>query len=236
MLTIEDVTLSYGPIEAVRGVSFEVGEGAIIALLGRNGAGKTTTLSGIAGLNHPQKGTIAFGGRVISQLTPSKISRLGVAFVPEGRGVFGQLTVWENVAVAAYGHGMTIRRARTEIERAMSAFPVLLERTAQRAGSLSGGEQQMLAVARALVSHPKLLLVDEPGLGLAPIVVGALYKEFARLNADEGISILLVEQYVDLALRTAERAYVMEKGQIVTETVCGGDLSAASELVAAHIG
>ncbi len=235
MLTLENVTLNYGQIEAVRGLTMEVREAQVVALLGRNGAGKTTTLSGIAGLNRPRTGSIRFDGHVISEMSPSDISRLGVAFVPEGRGVFAHLTVWENIAVAAYGHGMSHRTARKEIERALEAFPAIADRKNQRAGSMSGGEQQMLVVARALVSHPRLLLIDEPGLGLAPIIVGLLYREFARLNAEEGISILLVEQYVDLALRTAEYAYVMEKGEVVAQTGCGAGLPEAHQLVASHI-
>jgi branched-chain amino acid transport system ATP-binding protein len=235
MLQLDNVTLAYGPIEAVRGLSIEVDDGQLIALLGRNGAGKTTTLNGIVGLNHPKSGTIVYDGVKISSDSPGEVSRRGIAYVPEGRGVFGSLTVLENMQTAAYGHGMRRRTAMAEIKSAIGYFPAIEDRLGQRAGSLSGGEQQMLAIARALVSHPKLLLVDEPGLGLAPIIVGELYRQFNRLNADEGVSILLVEQYVDLALRTASYAYVMEKGELAFETKCGPDQPSVNDVVSAYI-
>jgi branched-chain amino acid transport system ATP-binding protein len=235
-LVVEGVSLAYGQIQAVRGASLEVGEAQIVALLGRNGAGKTTTLSGIAGLLRPQAGTIRFGGRVISTSSPSDIARYGIGYVPEGRGIFGGLTVRENLAVPAYARGLKHRTAHAEIIRAIGYFPALEDRLEQRAGTLSGGQQQMLAVARALVVRPRLLLLDEPGLGLAPIIVGELYQQFVRLRDEDGMSILLVEQYVDLALRTASYAYVMEKGEVSLGSRSGTEsLASDRELIASRI-
>jgi len=214
MLILEDVSLAYGPIRAVRGLSLAVPDGKTVALLGRNGAGKTTTLTGIMGLLKPVQGSIVFDGRPLNALSPSEILHLGVAYVPEGRGIFGALSVRDNMACAAYGAGLSGRAARDELARRTSMFPVLENRMHQKAGSLSGGEQQMLAIARALVSRPKLLLVDEPALGLAPIIVTSLYEQLARIVREEGVSILLVEQYVHLALRSADTAFVLEKGEL----------------------
>jgi branched-chain amino acid transport system ATP-binding protein len=187
-------------------------------------------------LIRPTRGRVLLDGKDLLKSSVATISRCGVAFVPEGRGVFAGMSVWENIAAAAYAQGRDRRWVKGEIERYLHIFPILAERKTQRAGSLSGGEQQMLAVVRALINRPRVLLIDEPGLGLAPIIITQLYKELARLNADDGLSILLVEQYVDLALKTAHRAYVMEKGQIVAETKCGqDDYAVARDLVAGHV-
>jgi branched-chain amino acid transport system ATP-binding protein len=218
MLEIEQLSVAYGEIEAVSRLDLTVPDGEIVALLGRNGAGKTTTLKSIIGLIGVKRGSVVYNGVKLNGLNSAQIAARGVAYVPEGRGIFAGMTVWENMAAAAYGAGMKRREAATQIERRMELFPILVTRTGQRAGTMSGGEQQMLAVARSLVARPSLLLLDEPGLGLAPIIVQELYRHFVRLNREEGLSILLVEQYVDLALRTASRATVMEKGRMVYET------------------
>ena len=234
MLDVTDLSMAYGPIEVVHNLSLTVGDGEIVTILGRNGAGKTTTLNGIAGIVKPKSGQISLDGKSLAKQKVSGIARLGVAYVPEGRGVFPTLTVWENLASAAYGHGLGRRAAATEIKRAAAYFPVLEERMKQRAGTMSGGEQQMLALARALVSRPRLLLIDEPGLGLAPVLVSRLYENLVQLNQD-GLSILLVEQYVDLAINTAKRAYVLEKGRVAHEGACEA-IKASKELVSAYIG
>jgi branched-chain amino acid transport system ATP-binding protein len=234
MLEVSNLVVSYGPIEVVHKLNLTVEEGEIVAILGRNGAGKSSTLNGIVGVVKPVSGDIAINGKSLRRASVGQISRSGVAYVPEGRGVLPGLTVWENLAVAAYGHGQTRRSTKVEIKRAASLFPALEPRMKQRAGTLSGGEQQMLVIARALIAKPKLLLVDEPGLGLSPIVVSMLYDLFVKLNQDEGLSILLVEQYVGIALRTARRAYVLEKGTTVHEGKCE-DLRDA-EIVSAYVG
>jgi branched-chain amino acid transport system ATP-binding protein len=234
VLEVEDLSMSYGPIDVVHNLCLTVNAGEIVTILGRNGAGKTTTLNGITGVVKPKGGTITLDGRVLSKQKVSDIARLGVAYVPEGRGVFPGLTVWENLASAAYGHGLKRRAATAEITRAASYFPALESRMKQRAGTMSGGEQQMLALARALVSSPRLLLIDEPGLGLSPILVSKLYEHLVRLNK-EGLSILLVEQYVDLAINTASRAYVLEKGRVAHQGACE-DIKKSNELVSAYIG
>ena len=234
MLEVSDLSMAYGPIEVVHNLCLTVGDGEIVTILGRNGAGKTTTLNGIAGIVKPKSGHVSLDGKSLAKQKVSGIARLGVAYVPEGRGVFPTLTVWENLASAAYGHGLGRRAAASEIKRAAAYFPVLEERMKQRAGTMSGGEQQMLALARALVSRPRLLLIDEPGLGLAPVLVSRLYENLVQLNKD-GLSILLVEQYVDLAINTAKRAYVLEKGRVADEGACEA-IKASKELVSAYIG
>jgi branched-chain amino acid transport system ATP-binding protein len=226
--------MAYGPIEVVHDLCLTVAEGEIVTILGRNGAGKTTTLNGIAGVVKPKSGQISIDGKPLAKQKVSDIARLGVGYVPEGRGVFPTLTVSENLLSAAYGHGLKRKAALAETKRAAAYFPVLEERLKQRAGTMSGGEQQMLAVARALVSRPRLLLIDEPGLGLSPILVSRLYEHLVLLNK-EGLSILLVEQYVDLAINTATRAYVLEKGRVAHQGACG-EIKASKELVSAYIG
>jgi branched-chain amino acid transport system ATP-binding protein len=234
VLEVRGLSMAYGPIEVVHDLSLTVGDGEIVTILGRNGAGKTTTLNGIAGIVKPKGGDVSLDGKSLAKQKVSGIARLGVAYVPEGRGVFPTLTVWENLASAAYGHGLGRSAAATEIRRAAAYFPVLEERMKQRAGTMSGGEQQMLALARALVSRPRLLLIDEPGLGLAPLLVSRLYENLVQLNRD-GLSILLVEQYVDLAINTANRAYVLEKGRVAHEGACEA-IKESKELVSAYIG
>lgn len=235
MLEVSGLTMAYGPISVVEDLHLEVGDGAIVAVVGRNGAGKSTTLNGITGVVRPLAGRITFQGKDLVGRSVSNIARRGIAYVPEGRGVLPGLSVLENLETAAFGHGLSRRAARIEISRAIGHFPVLESRVKQRAGSLSGGEQQMLAVSRALVSRPKLLLVDEPGIGLSPLLVSLLYESLVALNADEGLSVLLVEQYVHLALSHAHYAYVLEKGRVVLEGNAQ-DVSTSPELEKAYVG
>jgi len=235
LLELDQVSFNYGPITAVRDLSLDVEEGKIVALLGRNGAGKSTTLSGIAGLLKPRTGKISFEGNPLPRSQVSRVARMGVAYVPEGRGVLGGLTVEENLNAAAFGHGLDRREARIEIDRVLEHFPAISSRMNQRAGTMSGGEQQMMVLMRATLTRPRLLLVDEPGLGLAPIIVRAVYDQLIELNRDEGLSVLLVEQYVELAVETADQVYVLQKGELVHSGPCS-DVEATTDLVATYVG
>ena len=210
LLELEDVEARYGPVHALHGVSLSVEEGSVVAVLGPNGAGKTTTLRAISGTVR-RSGGIAFAGRPIGRLGPDAVARLGVAHVPEGRGTFSELTVWENLRLGGY-----TRRGSFEAElgRVFSYFPWLSERRRQQAGTLSGGEQQMLALARAFVHRPRLLLLDEPSLGLAPVLVAELFRIVRELNEREGLTVLVVEQNVHLALQAANAGYVLEAGRV----------------------
>ena len=210
LLEVADLDVHYGAIQALRGVSLRVEEGQVVTLVGSNGAGKTTTLRAISGLVRPSRGTIAFAGRRIEGHKPESIVRLGMAHAPEGRGVFPQLTVRDNLELGAYVRKDDLTK---DLERAFARFPRLKERERQLAGTLSGGEQQMLAVARALMSRPKLLLLDEPSLGLAPQIVQQIFAIIRELN-QEGMTILLVEQNALMALRTAHVGYVLETGGV----------------------
>ena len=212
LLEVADLTASYGQIRALHGVDLAVGEGQVVALLGPNGAGKTTTLRAISGMVRTT-GRIAFRGRDLTGLATEKVTRLGIAHVPEGRGTFSGLTVAENLQLGAYGRkGPEVAR---DIDRWYEIFPRLADRREQPAGSLSGGEQQMLAVARALLSRPTLLLLDEPSLGLAPLVVREVFEVLARIRAEQGTGMLLVEQNAALALELADAAYVLAAGRTV---------------------
>jgi len=235
LLELDQVSFNYGPITAVRDLSLKIDEGQIVALLGRNGAGKSTTLSGIAGLLKPRAGTISFEDQVLGRAHVSRIANMGIAYVPEGRGVLGGMTVEENLNAAAYGHGLDRRRARAEIARVVEHFPAIASRMNQRAGTLSGGEQQMMVLMRATLTRPRLLLVDEPGLGLAPIIVRAVYDQLIELNRDEGLSVLLVEQYVELAIETADHVYVLQKGELVHSGPCT-DVDGTTATVASFVG
>ncbi|MDR5693702.1 MAG: ABC transporter ATP-binding protein [Armatimonadota bacterium] len=218
LLRVSNVeTAYYGRLLVLRGVSLEVAEGQIVALLGSNGAGKTTLLRTIMGMipNQPQKGTVEFLGRRINGWDPEDIARLGLAYVPEGRGIFPELTVRENLLLGAYARNDT-RAIQEDLDRVYGKFPVLRERSRQLAGTLSGGEQQMLAIARALLMRPKLLMLDEPSLGLAPLVVREIFRIIEEVHR-EGTTILLVEQNARLALNLAHYGYVMETGRIVLE-------------------
>jgi branched-chain amino acid transport system ATP-binding protein len=211
LLELEDVEARYGPVHALHGISLVVEEGAVVAVLGPNGAGKTTTLRAISGTVR-RSGRIAFAGRPLDRLGPDGVARLGVAHVPEGRGTFSELTVWENLKLGAYTRRGSID---SELERVFTYFPWLWERRRQEAGTLSGGEQQMLALARAFVLRPRLLLLDEPSLGLAPVLVAELFRIVRELNEDEGLTVLVVEQNAHLALQAAHAGYVLEAGRVV---------------------
>jgi branched-chain amino acid transport system ATP-binding protein len=211
LLALEKVEVHYGGIRAVKGIDLVVGQGELVCLIGANGAGKTTTLRAITGLAHAT-GRIAYDGRDIAGGRPHEIARAGIALVPEGRGVFPQLTIEENLAMGAYTR--TDRDGiAADTERVFTLFPRLKERRRQTAGTMSGGEQQMLAIGRALMSRPRLLLLDEPSMGLAPIMVEKIF-EVIRLIAAEGVTMLLVEQNARLALEASRRAYVLESGQV----------------------
>jgi len=213
LLRIEDLTASYGAVRALHGVDLEVGEGQVVALLGPNGAGKTTTLRAVCGMVRTG-GRIALGGCDLTGLSTEKVVRLGVAHVPEGRGTFAGLTVEENLRLGGYGR-RDAPALRSDVDSWYEVFPRLAERRKQAAGSLSGGEQQMLAIARALLSRPVLLLLDEPSLGLAPRVTRELFAVLGRVKAEQGTSMLLVEQNATLALELADTAYVLEAGRTV---------------------
>jgi branched-chain amino acid transport system ATP-binding protein len=212
LLELGDVVASYGDIEALHGVSLTVGEGEVVAVLGPNGAGKTTMLRAVSGTVR-KTGEVVFDGRKVDRRAPEQIARLGVAHVPEGRGIYTQLSVRDNLRMGAYS-----RRdrggVRRDFERVVGYFPWLERRGGQKAGTLSGGEQQMLAIARAVMSRPRLLLLDEPSLGLAPIVSREIFRIVRALNEDEGVSVLLVEQNARAALEIASSAYVLEAGRV----------------------
>ena len=212
LLTIEQLHAGYGPIEVLKGISIEVNEGEIVTIIGANGAGKTTTLMTVSGAIKARAGRIVWSGREIQNLPPHEIVRLGLCQSPEGRKIFPRLTVLENLELGAYTRHDKAG-IQKDIDHAYELFPILCERKAQLGGTLSGGEQQMLAVARALMGRPKLLLLDEPSLGLAPLIVLKIFDVIRRLNA-EGMSVLLVEQNARLALKLAHRGYVMETGSI----------------------
>jgi len=219
LLEVSGLDVHYGAIHALRGVSLRVDEGEIVTLVGSNGAGKSTTLRAISGLVPPSAGTIRYGGRPIQGKAPHEIVALGVAQAPEGRGIFANLTVEENLKVGAYARRESWRDLEGERARALAQFPQIGERLAQRAGTLSGGEQQMLAIARALLARPRLLLLDEPSLGLAPQIVQTIFRIIREINA-AGTTILLVEQNAHMALHTAHRGYVLETGRVVLEDTC----------------
>jgi len=213
LLELDGVEARYGQVAALHGVSLAVGEGEVVAVLGGNGAGKTTTLRAISGVVS-SSGEIRFGGERIARPAPERVARLGIAHVPEGRGIFGELTVRENLRLGAY-----LRRDGFAEDYASirGYFPWLEERGDQQAGTLSGGEQQMLALARALIARPRLLLLDEPSLGLAPMVTREIFRIVGELNEKEGLAVLVVEQNAKLALRSSSRAYVLEVGRVALE-------------------
>jgi len=215
LLELRSVEARYGPIKALHGVSLTVSDGEIVALLGANGAGKTTTLRAVSGTVR-SSGEIVFAGKQIARGKPDAVARAGIAHVPEGRGLFTQLSVWENLRMGAYVRGER-RTLRKEVPRVVKYFPWLERRRNQQAGTLSGGEQQMLALARALVGRPRLLMLDEPSLGLAPTVVQEIFRIVKELNADDGLAVLVVEQNANVALIAAARAYVLEVGRVAIE-------------------
>ena len=212
MLKVHDLDVHYGAVQALHGVSLEVNAGEIVSLIGANGAGKSTVLRTLSGLVRPSRGTITFAGQSISGAKPHTLVRRGIAHAPEGRGIFANLTVDENLSLGAYTRNDSA--IRDDREKALDLFPRLRERLAQLAGTMSGGEQQMLAIARALLARPKLLLLDEPSLGLAPLVVRTIFDVIRTINA-AGTTIILVEQNAHMALAAAHRAYVLEVGRVV---------------------
>lgn len=233
LLEIKNIEVYYGVINALKGISLEVNEGEIVTLIGANGAGKTTTMNSIMGFIHPRSGEILFEGRNIVGMPTHKIMRAGLTQVPEGRRVFSELNVYENLMMGAYT-GKDRAQTKRDLENIYSLFPRLEERKTQMAGMLSGGEQQMLAMGRALMSHPKLLMLDEPSMGLAPILVSQVFDMIKHLN-DTGTTILLVEQNAEKALAIADRAYVMETGSI-TLSGTGAELAASEKVREAYLG
>jgi len=219
MLRVTDVSAAYGPIQALHDVSLEVPEGGIVTLLGANGAGKSTTLRTVCGLMHPTSGTIEFSGRRIDRMAPESIVSLGISHVPENRQLFAELTVMENLRLGHWG-----RRDRDGIKEDMDQvfqyFPILNQRQKQVAGTLSGGEQQMLAIGRGLMARPRLLLLDEPSLGLAPLVTREIFQIIKTINEKQKVTILLVEQNANLAMEIAQHGYVLETGRVVLSDSC----------------
>jgi len=233
LLKLDGVTSGYGPIVAVREVSIEVYPGEVVTLLGANGAGKSTTLLTIAGLVKPSAGTIAFDGQDIVRMKPEDIVRLGIALTPEGRGIFAHLSVTDNLRIGAATRKDKVEVAGT-MEEMFELFPILRERAKQLAGTLSGGEQQMLALARSLMSKPRLMLLDEPSLGLAPRIVAQIFKLLEELPA-RGVTVLLVEQNVRLALDVASRGYVLATGEMQMEG-SAEELTSAVDLEEVYLG
>ncbi|MBX3568810.1 MAG: ABC transporter ATP-binding protein [Rhizobiaceae bacterium] len=233
MLTIDNLHVTYGNVVALRGVSLEVGEGEIVAVIGPNGAGKSTLLLTAAGLVRPRTGSVAFDGRSVASLQPEALVASGLSLVPEGRHIFGSLSVAENLAL-----GATVRHDRAEIardvERVLTMFPVLRDRYRQRSGKLSGGEQQMLAIGRAMLARPRLLLLDEPSLGLAPLVVEQVYAAIQELRRS-GVTVLVVEQNASRALAAADRTYVLNTG-VVRLTGRSDDIRGTPAFEAAYFG
>ena len=216
MLEIDEIEVYYGDAQALFGLSLEVGEGEVVTLVGSNGAGKTTTLRAVAGIRPPRSGDIRFEGKSLLKVPPHERAERGIALVPEGRELWPQMSVRENLELGAFGK-QARPRVEESLEQVFSLFPRLQERADQLAGSLSGGEQQMCAIGRALMSKPRLLMFDEPSLGLAPILVRQVFETVRHLHADEGLTILLVEQNLRKALEIADRGYVIETGKIKTE-------------------
>jgi len=222
MLKVEDINVYYGAIHALKGISFEVSEGEIVTLIGANGAGKSTTLKTISGLLQSKTGDIEFLGQNIQKVSPSKLIDMGIAHVPEGRRIFQQMTVTENLEMGAYSRPTA--ELKDGMEDVFNRFPRLRERSKQVAGTLSGGEQQMLAIGRALMGRPKLMMMDEPSMGLAPVLVQQIFDIIKELNKS-GTTILLVEQNAKMALSVADRAYVLETGRVVKEGSASGLLA-----------
>jgi len=234
LLEVKDLSVYYGGINALKGVSFEVNEGEIVTLIGANGAGKTTTMQSVIGLIPSRSGSVIYDGKDITKTPCHKIVRLGMSQVPEGRRVFQELTVYENLMMGAYSVKASDASFKADIESIYERFPRLAERRNQIAGTLSGGEQQMLAMGRALMSHPKLLMLDEPSMGLSPLLVDQVFDIIKSINKD-GTTILLVEQNAGKSLAISDRAYVLETGSIVL-TGTGAELAASDEVKKAYLG
>ena len=232
ILKVEDINVYYGSIHAIKGVSFEVAKGEIVTLIGANGAGKSTTLNTVAGLLRSKTGSVTFQGEDLGKVPPHKMVAKGLAMVPEGRRVFLQMTTQENLEMGAYTQKG--KPSETDLEMVYEQFPRLKERRRQVAGTLSGGEQQMLAMGRALMSHPQLLMLDEPSMGLAPILVEQIFEIIQKLH-ENGTTILLVEQNAQAALSVADRGYVLETGKVVTSG-SGAELLASPAIKKAYLG
>jgi len=233
LLKVADLYVNYGKIEAIRGIEFAVNEGELVAVIGANGAGKTTTLRTISGLIQPVKGSIRFMDEEIAGMPPSKVTARGVVQVPEGRRIFPQMTVRENLEMGAYLRKDTAG-IKKDFDWVMSLFPRLEERLSQKGGTLSGGEQQMLAMARALMTQPKLLMLDEPSMGLAPVIVEIIFSIIKKLH-DEGVTILLIEQNANLALAIADFGFVLETGTVKLQGT-GAELMANEDVRKAYLG
>jgi len=236
LLEVDGLEVAYGKIRAVKGISFSVDAGAVVTLIGANGAGKTTTLRTLSGLLSPSAGTVAFEGRRLDDVAPHEIVELGIAHVPEGRRIFPRMSVRENLELGAFsrsGKGPP-NEVAADLDRVFGLFPVLSERRRQAGGTLSGGEQQMLAIGRALMSRPRLLMLDEPSMGLSPIMMNVIFTTLAELKA-EGTTILLVEQNAQAALALADRAYVIETGAVVLEG-SASELAASEQVRKAYLG
>ena len=234
ILRAANIETYYGPIMAIRGVSFEVPAGDIVTILGSNGAGKTTVLKTVCGVMDPQKGTVVFEGREIQRMDPDKVMRLGISHVPEGREVFPLLSVQQNLMMGAYTRSDRDAVAR-DLEQVYAYFPILKERAQQEAGQLSGGQQQMLAISRALMAEPQLMLLDEPSLGLSPLLTREIFGIVQRINSERGTAILLVEQNAHHALRLAHRGYVLATGRVVMQGPAA-ELAANKDIQAAYLG
>jgi branched-chain amino acid transport system ATP-binding protein len=238
MLTVENLHAGYGLSEVLLGMSFEVKAGSVVALIGANGAGKTTTMRAVSGAIRPTRGRVLLDGREVQGLDASRIARLGLAHSPEGRKVFGPLSVEVNLLLGAYVHLPRFfgfrRHAKDDLARVYDLFPHLKERSRQAAGTLSGGEQQMLAIGRALMARPKVMLLDEPSMGLAPVIVQEVFRTIRRLK-ESGITLLLVEQFARSALEVADYAYVMERGRIALHGT-PADLHRDERVLAAYLG
>ena len=233
LLRVEDLQVAYGKIQALWGVSFEVGQGEVVALVGANGAGKTTTLKTLSGLLRPTAGAVLLGDRRLDRCTPGEVVDLGLVQVPEGRKLFPQMTVVENLLLGAYAPAARVRR-RERLDEVFATFPRLQERRRQLAGTLSGGEQQMVAIGRGLMAGPRLLMLDEPSLGLAPIMVEEMFRVVRDIGR-RGVTVLLVEQDTEHALQLANRGYVLESGRVVLQGT-GAELLANERVRQAYLG
>jgi branched-chain amino acid transport system ATP-binding protein len=229
LLELDDVSARYGQVAALHGVSLTVGEGEVVALLGANGAGKTTTLRAVSGTVR-RSGAVMIAGKKLARSGPEAVARAGIAHVPEGRGIFAELSVWDNLRMGAY-----MRRGRPDFKTVLEYFPWLETRRGQQAGTLSGGEQQMLALARAFLQRPRLLMLDEPSLGLAPLITREVFRVVGDLNQKEGLAVLVVEQNAAIALSAAARAYVLETGA-VTLSGAADELRANDAVRSAYLG
>jgi branched-chain amino acid transport system ATP-binding protein len=235
VLTINGIDAYYGKVQALHNISMEVGESDIIAMIGSNGAGKTTTMSCIMGMVHAKNGTIEFNGENITGLKTHQIMRKGLVYVPEGREVFPNMTVLHNLEMGAYSQKYSGKEMKDHLEQMYDLFPRLKERSSQKAGTLSGGEQQMLAIARGLMSDPKLLMLDEPSLGLAPVIVDDVFDVIVKVNKELGMPILIVEQNAFMALSVSSRCYVLENG-VITSSGDSHELMESDEIKKAYLG